>query len=108
ETSGAEHAPGTRDARLQNLASIEDPGDVRSCGLADQSGVVFGWRRWRVRQHGDAIQLAVGHAQVSAVDAKRLADFILQELRDRATVHATQDFTDDMAVIERVIRRSLA
>ena len=39
---------------------------------------------------------------------ERLADLLLEELRDRAAVHAAQDLAVDVAVVQRVVGRALA
>jgi hypothetical protein len=54
------------------------------------------------------VQLAVGDAQVEAIDSQRLADLVLQELANRPAVDAAQDLAVDVAEVQRVVGRSLA
>ena len=95
-------------AALMDLAPIERLGDIRARWLANHAGIVVGRRRRPIRENRHAVQLAVGHAEVEAVDLERLADFVLQELADRAAIDAAQDLAVDVAVVQRVVGGALA
>jgi hypothetical protein len=81
---------------------------VRSGRLADHARIVFGRCGRPVREHRNSVQLAVGNAEIGPVDPERCADLFLEKLPDRTAVHAVENLTVDVPVIQRVIRRALA
>jgi hypothetical protein len=85
---------------LLDLATIEHFRHVGAGRFADHARIVVRRRRRSVCKHGDAMQLAIRHTQIDAVDAKRLADLVLQELGDRAAVDSPQDLAVDVAEVE--------